>query len=271
VEQLEIKNKFNYMFMKIRLKLLILILLVVFIDFNIYSQNCKIKNIEIPVVKKNEAKLCHTHYCFVYSEEHEQSKWIAYALEDYMLQGNAKRSNKFIPDPLVITETANDKDYKGSGYDKGHLLPASDMSFDKKAMDETFYYSNISPQLASFNRGIWKKLENYVRTISTNLACVYVVTGPVLEKNLDYIGENKVSVPNYFYKTLLYCSDTLISGIAFLIPNAKLEDNDIFSYTLSIRELEKITGINFWHKLPWLIERRVEKNTNFEFWEQFAK
>lgn len=257
--------------MKNLFKLSIVFLLSFFVYSNTYSQNCKITNSLLPAVSKNETKLCHTHYCFVYSEEHEQSKWVAYALEDYMITGNAERSSKFMTDPLVPTETANDKDYKGSGYDRGHLLPAADMSFDETAMKETFYYSNMCPQEPSFNRGIWKNLENYVRTTSSELGCVYVVTGPVLKNNLEYIGENKVSVPKYFYKTILYHSDTLTSGIAFLIPNEKATDKDIFSYTLSIRDLEKTTKLNFWHTLPRSMQNKVEKNTDFDFWKQFAK
>ncbi len=253
------------------LKYLLILLLSFQFSLEIYPQSKKLQNLHIPAVQKNETKLCHTYYCFVYDENHEQSKWVAYILKDNMLEGNAERSNKFIPDPLVITETANDNDYKGSGYDKGHLLPASDMSFDKKAMDETFYYSNISPQTASFNRGIWKSLEIYVRNTTSELGCLYVVTGPVLEKNLQNIGENIVSVPKYFYKTLLFYSDTLVTGIAFLIPNEKAEDKNLFSYTLPIRDLETLTGINFWHSLPFLLERKVERNKNFDFWEQFNK
>ncbi|HNY43563.1 MAG: DNA/RNA non-specific endonuclease [Bacteroidota bacterium] len=255
--------------MKSIIKFSVLILLSLFIYFNTYSQDCT--TILTPSVKKSETKLCHTHYCFVYSEKHEQSKWVAYILKDYMTESNAKRTDKFMTDPLVATGTANDNDYKNSGYDKGHLLPAADMSFDSIAMVETFYFSNMSPQAPSFNRGIWKNLETYVRTTSSKLGCIYVVTGPVLENDLENIGENKVSVPKYFYKTILYHSDTLTSGIAFLIPNEKATDKDIFSYTLSIRDLEKTTKLNFWHTLPRSMQNKVEKNTDFDFWKQFAK
>ena len=115
----------------------------------------------------------------------------------------AKRGDDFRPDPAVPTGSATPQDYTRSGYDRGHLAPAADMSFSAKAMSESFYMSNMSPQAPQFNRGIWSKLEKQVRHFATKEKRIVVVTGPILpaEKNIT-IGANKVTVPQYYYKVI---------------------------------------------------------------------
>ena len=111
----------------------------------------------------------------------------------------AKRGDDFRPDPAVPTGSATPQDYTRSGYDRGHLAPAADMSFSVKTMSESFYMSNMSPQAPQFNRGIWSKLEKQVRHFATKEKRIVVVTGPILpvEKTIT-IGANKVTVPQYF-------------------------------------------------------------------------
>lgn len=257
--------------MKTLIKLIVISCVLSFSINLLSAQKSKYDQLHIPGIKKSEVKLCHKYWCFVYSEEHEQAKWVAYKLSSDMVSGDEERTNKFKVDPLVTTFTANDNDYKSMGYDRGHLAPAADMSFDKNALEESFYYSNISPQLAGFNRGVWKKLETYVRNTAKMIDCVYVVTGPVLQNNLTQIGENGVAVPHKFYKTLLYFSDTLVSGIAFVMPNEKVVNTDIFHYACTIDELEKVTGIDFWPALPYFVEKKTEKKLDLDFWGKFAK
>lgn len=129
------------------------------------------------------------------------------------------RSDRFTPDKCVKSGTANDNDYKGSGYDRGHLAPAADMGWSVKAMEESFYYSNMSPQKPSFNRGIWKQLEELTRDWTVENKEIYIVTGGVLNDSLPTIGKNKVSVPKYFYKVILDYSEPSIKGIGFIMPN----------------------------------------------------
>ena len=117
----------------------------------------------IPAHTTEDVVIKHEGYIFCYSERYEQSRWVAYQLTRQEVSGKAVRSGSFIEDPLVFTGTANKSDYIGSGYDRGHLAPAGDMRWSKKVMRESFLFSNMSPQHPSFNRGIWKKLENNVR------------------------------------------------------------------------------------------------------------
>lgn len=232
---------------------------------NIYAQT-KVNQFELAKKRKNEKIICHHAYCFVYSENHEQAKWVAYKLTKDMLQNNVKRNNKFIPDPKVTTETANNSDYKGSGYDRGHLVPAADMCFSQITMEESFYFSNISPQELGFNRGIWKSLENKTREYAKSLDNIYITTGPVLTNNLNAIGKNNVSIPEKYYKAILYVSDTSIQAIGFLLPNKKIDSNRLFSYALCIDDLEEIIDINLFYKLPFFVERKTEKKLNLPFW-----
>ena len=123
------------------------------------------------------------YYSLCYRESYEQAEWSAYCLTDEHLVKNAGRSDDFRADPKISTGSATPDDYKKTGYDRGHLSPAADFAFDKTAMSETFYMTNMSPQTGSFNRGIWKDLESTVRTWAKKFGRVYVVSGPILEKN----------------------------------------------------------------------------------------
>ena len=134
------------------------------------------------------------------------------------------RSDNFRADPEVRTGSASDADYRRSGYDRGHLAPAADMGWSSQTMSESFYYSNMSPQVPEFNRGIWKRLEEQVRNWAVELDTIYVVTGPVLSGNMSAIGLNKVTVPNYYYKAVLYLHDNDSRMIGFIMPNGSSKD-----------------------------------------------
>ncbi|MFZ9657177.1 MAG: DNA/RNA non-specific endonuclease, partial [Crocinitomicaceae bacterium] len=151
-----------------------------------------------PSLHPGEIILSHTAYSFSYNEEHEQANWVAYLLTKTHLGSGVERSDRFMEDPIVSTGTATNADYAKSGYDRGHLAPAADMSWSETVMQESFYYSNMSPQLPGFNRGIWKRLEEQVRTWAEFYDSIYVVTGPVLSPELPKIGPNQVSVPKYY-------------------------------------------------------------------------
>jgi endonuclease G len=111
----------------------------------------------------------HSYYTLAYSEENEQAYWVYYVLTPEEINGTQTRTDDFRPDPAVSTGSASLADYSGSGYDRGHLCPAADMKLNKTSMSETFYLSNMSPQLAGFNRGIWSTVEDQVRNGHWNL------------------------------------------------------------------------------------------------------
>jgi endonuclease G, mitochondrial len=224
-----------------------------------------IPRLEIPGVRPGDKIISHTGYSFLYNEKHEQATWVAYELTKKETAKLVKRKNNFIPDPDVKTGTADDIDYEGSGYDKGHLAPAADMCWSESSMEESFYFSNMSPQEPGFNRGIWKKLEEQVRNWAIAYNSVYIVTGPVLSDGLPVIGPDKVSVPKYYYKVILDYTGPETKGIGFIIPNSG-SNQPLQKYAVSIDSVEKFTGIDFFPALPDNEERLIESNLCIKCW-----
>ena len=188
----------------------------------------------------------HRHFSLSYLEKYEQAQWVAYELTREELDApRVSRHDRFNPDYSVTTRSAFSRDYSGSGFTRGHLAPAADMAFDTLAMRESFYMSNISPQRRDFNNGIWRELEEQTRDWARASGRLYIVTGPVLSTSLtSHIGQNKVAVPELFYKVLLDPDEPEIRNVAFLLPNA-LSDKPLMEYAVSIDSVEHITGLDF--------------------------
>lgn len=222
--------------------------------------------LQIPAVKPGEAVVSHTGYSFLYNEPHEQAAWVAYVMRGSQLEGKGfARTNQFTPDPLVNTGTADDADYNGSGYDRGHLASAEDMSWSAETMRESFYYSNMSPQVPAFNRGVWKRLEELIRYWSSAYDSVYTVTGPVLTEGLPAIGHNSVSVPHYFYRVVLEYNSKGAQGIGFVMPN-EASAATLKSFAVSIDSVERLTGLDFFPRLPDDVEEKIESRVEEESW-----
>ncbi|WP_100845008.1 DNA/RNA non-specific endonuclease [Flavobacterium sp. 5] len=207
----------------------------------------------------------HLYYTLSYNEDKEQAEWVAYELNGSNDKKNKFERPFFIKDPKVTSGSADWKNYKKSGYDKGHLCPAGDMTFDKKAYDETFYTSNIAPQLHDFNDGVWNKLEQKTRYWSVKYKKLYVITGGILSSNLKTIGKENVAVPNYFYKIIGSDLGGKFKMIAFLVPNAK-SDKPLYDFVVSVDTIEKMTGIDFFSKLEDKIETNLEKKNDYKEW-----
>jgi endonuclease G, mitochondrial len=206
------------------------------------------------------------HYALSYNEQHEVANWVAYDLHPKKLQNCVARTNAFRSDPLVTTGSAELQDYRHSGYDRGHLLPAGDMKFDAQAMRETFYLSNVTPQSPAFNRGRWAQLELLVRAWAKSYGKLWIVTGPVLREKLPSIGINQVSVPHYHYKVLLRKDGKSFKGIGFLMAQT-VPYRELQAYALSIRSIEAMTNIDFFHFLHPAEADRVEKDLDLEQWD----
>jgi len=204
----------------------------------------------------------HTYYSLSYSEQHEQAEWVFYEIKKERILGLVSRTDDFRIDKKISSNSANLFDYKGSGFDRGHLAPAGDMSFSTTAMSESFLLSNMSPQNASFNRGVWKKLESLVRNWGTN-SSIYVVTGPILNSCSTSIGGNNVCVPNYFYKVIYDPQNQKM--ISFILPNKK-GNKSLNKYVCTTDSLEKITNIDFFPILENNLEERLESEIHKENW-----
>ncbi len=207
----------------------------------------------------------HAYYTLSYSEKHEQAEWVAYHLKkEHTAYNNFKRPY-FEIDPLVKTNAAHWKNYKKSGYDRGHLCPAADRKFNKKAFDETFLTSNISPQKNNFNAGIWNNLEKQVRYWVKKENDLYVVTGPVFSHSKKTIGSEQVTVPSHFYKIILKNGNNP-RLIAFLLPH-KASSKSLKNYVVSTDKLEELLHIDFFSQLPDNLETRLEKGTTTKGWK----
>lgn len=213
----------------------------------------------------------HTHYTISYSEEHEQAEWVAYRLTEESLRvPNVPRAKRFNEDPMVSHRSAHHRDYSGSGYSRGHLAPAGDMAFDRDAMQESFYMSNMSPQKSNMNGGIWNELEETVRDWAYHNDEVFVVTGAVLTPDhiIKKIGKtSKVSVSDLFYKVVLDYKKPEQKGIAFLIPN-EVSDEPLTNYAVSIDSVEAVTGINFFDgAFDSRLENQLEGTVDLGKWK----
>ena len=210
----------------------------------------------------NSNIITHDYFKLSYKEEHEQAEWVAYKLKATSFSG-VNRTNDYREDPSVSSGSASPYDYINSGYDRGHLASAESMSKNYTAMSESFFMSNISPQDPSFNRGIWKKIENKVRYWTELSDSLFVVTGPLLNNPIKKIGKNNVSVPNAFYKTILVYKKGKMTGFAFLVPNKK-SDQSIYKYLTTINDIEHLTDIDFYPNLNRQEENSIENNKSIK-------
>lgn len=206
----------------------------------------------------------HSYYSLSYSEKHKLAEWVAYKLTPEMINGSQEPTKDYRVDPFVSSGTAELSDYNYSGYVKGHLTPAADMKINQTAMSESFYMSNISPQSASFNSGIWKKLEDIVRSWALSKGEIYVVTGGILNNSKGHIGINKVSIPSEYYKIVLN-TDPEYKVIGFVIRNEK-GYNKLKTYAVTIDYIETRTGIDFFPSLPDGVEDDIESKIDKDYW-----
>lgn len=220
---------------------------------------------EWPALKNGEKAVCHSAYCLVYSEEHEQAIWVAYELTSDETLKSHERTDKFLIDPKISTGSATKEDYTRSGFDKGHIAPAADMGWSQTAMIESFFMSNMSPQRPQCNRGIWKKGEEQVRDWAKNYGKLYVVAGPVLKKGLPAIGANQVSIPEFYYKVLLRPDSLHPEGIGLIIANEGSK-MPLKTFAVSIDSVERLTGLDFF---PWMsepVEAKTEARLCLDCW-----
>lgn len=191
--------------------------------------------------------------------------WVAWTLtRDKVENGTVSRKDNFRPDSRVPGCATLD-DYYRSGFDRGHMAPAGDMKWSANAMDESFYLTNICPQLHALNDGAWKKLEEKCRGNAKRDSLLIIISGPVLNQGFEqYIGKTPVPVPSQFFKVILTPS---VNGgkpqaIGFLMPNSYVEGG-MQRTAVSVDEIEKLTGHDFFHLLDDDVEADLESANDF--------
>lgn len=220
----------------------------------------------LPAFSEQDQIIHHTAFSLKYDENCKQAAWVAYKIVPAQWKSSVKRSDNFRPDPRVGDTSASLKDYRRSGYDRGHLAPAASMKYSAITMSESFYLSNMSPQKPGFNRGIWAKLESLVRDWAKTHEELYVVTGPLLAKGfLKTIGPNQVCVPRFYFKVILDYKEPDIKAIGFILPNdSSARPLDHFVFTVD--EIELLSGFDFFPLLPDHIEEYLESSANYSSW-----
>ena len=223
---------------------------------------------ELPAHDEQDCIINYSGYTVSYNETARIPVWVAYELTADEANGTIGRSGKsFRPDDKAKLVQADNFDYRGAGWSRGHMAPAGDFKWDDGAMWDTFYYTNCCPQDEKLNNGSWNVLENKVRTWARQFGSVYVVTGPIIGQNIaGKIGFHEVTVPDAFFKAVLVYSDEAYYGIAFVMFNNSTPQRLPESY-MSINELEKISGLDFFPELDDSIEEIVEDNVELNLWK----
>lgn len=203
-----------------------------------------------PELTEIDTVLQYTGFHLLYSEQYEQAAWVIYILTaDQVQWGTESRTENFRADTNVVTGSATPRDYLRSGFDRGHLAPAADMKWSAAAMSESFLMSNMSPQAPGFNRGVWSRLETRVREWAVENDSILVITGPVLTGIMEFVGENRVGVPQKYFKIIVDISPPEYKAIAFLLENVS-STADLFSFAVTIDSLEQVTGYDFFGYIP---------------------
>ena len=231
----------------------------------LYAQH--VKNVELPAPLKSmkEQILRRKGYTVSYNKDLKIPNWVAWHLTAEHANGTVERFKSYLEDEDVPKPRATNDDYRGSGWSHGHMCPAGDNKWDEQAMRETFLLTNMCPQDRSLNSGLWNRIEMDCRKWAKKYSDVYIVCGPVLlNREHETIGDNKVVVPEAFFKVIL-CLQGTPKAIGFVIRNnegKKKRDH----YINTVDDVERITGIDFFPSLPDEIENKVEAYANYSDW-----
>ena len=221
-----------------------------------------------PLKRIPEQILHRKGYSVSYNKDLKIPNWVAWELSREKLVERESRTDKFLPDPdLPADEAVTTNDYKGARLDRGHMCPAGDNRWHWKAMQESFYMTNICPQDHNLNRGDWKELEEACRKWAQAEGKIYIVCGPILykQKHRTIGKQHQVTVPEAFFKVILCTTTTPPKTIGFIYKNAS-GNHPLDSYVNSVDEVERITGIDFFPALPDEVEDKVEATYNLSLW-----
>ncbi len=213
----------------------------------------------------------HSYYSLGYNPSLEVPNWVAYKLTEESLKvKNVKRANRFKVDNRAKGKSAKHSDYSHSGYTRGHMAPAGDMAFSNEAMQESFYMSNMTPQLRTFNGGVWRELEENVRDWAYDNDELYIVSGPIFYKKPDnYIGKStKVAVPDAFFKAILDIEGNKKKSIGFIIPHEET-DKHLREFAVTLDEIEAVTKLDLFADLltDESMESELEGQMNVNQWQ----
>lgn len=197
------------------------------------------------------------NYSFGWSQKDRVALWVAYPLCRLYTNGSVGRTEAWALDPLLGEDSAAPFGGYAGSYARGHQLPSADRQCCYDANAQTFYGTNMTPQLNAHNGGIWSSLEDKVRNIANGSDTTYVVTGVIVsassKKERDSYG-NSVTIPDAYFKAVLKYSKSSTLGAwnaaAFYLEHRAYSGSVSKEHSMSIDELEEMTGIDFFVNLP---------------------
>lgn len=218
------------------------------------AENVNLDSLDIPLPRKeiNEQILRRTGYTVSYNADLRIPNWVAWRLTADHVKGTTIRpgGNAWHEDDEVACPRATGEDYRNSGWSRGHMCPAGDCKWDDQVMYESFLYTNCCPQDRSFNSGDWNEIEIRCRRWAEKYGDIYIVCGPILyNQEHRTIGQNRIVVPEAFFKVVLCFINGKPEGIGFICKNEN-EGKLVSSYVNTIHEVERITGYTFFPSLP---------------------
>ena len=245
------------------------------------TTNQEMWRLEFPKVKGDASNLVVTHstagYGITYSLEWDCTKranrWTCYEMHEGNSMKNVSRNDSFTEDPdIPYAFCSHNSDYSGTGFARGHLCPSADRLCSVEQNKQTFYLSNMQPQYANHNEGLWANLEALVRrwNQTSYRDTLYVVKAATID-NDDQIAmytESGLPVAKYFYMAILSVKNGQYKAIGLWTEHTNVKDSNkrYADYAITIDELEQRTGIDFFCNLPDDIEAAVESNLNLNYW-----
>lgn len=256
-------------------------------DENYDSTNFATGIVELPALRNgaNDVFITHsttfngkkvTSFSLEYDKSKKHSRWIAFRFDNLTKQQNVKRSDEpFAADPSIPTQYQRvQADFGKKGYNRGHLCASADRLYSQEVNEQTFYYTNMSPQRNSFNIGIWLTLEGQVQSWGrscTSSDTLYVVKGGTIDKEdqiKGYIDNDRSKpIPKYYYMALLFKKGESFKAIAFWMEHTDTQKSlKLSDCALSIDELEEKTGIDFFPSLNDNLENALESTYSLKAW-----
>lgn len=222
--------------------------------------------VRMPASVESQEK-SYTGFRLSFNKDNGTPNWVAWELLGSETEGALSRSNKFWCDEN-LSGCPDTRDYTKSGYDRGHMVPAADQKWRQKAMEDCFVMANICPQDHALNAGAWNTLEGKERIWAKRDSALVIVAGPIYSDNdKTRIGQAGVRVPSAFFKVLLAPYLDSPRAIGFVYPNMSSPGN-MQNYAMTVDEVEKLTGFDFFYNLPDDIENEVESTMSFKEWNR---
>lgn len=217
-------------------------------------------------IKKSDSQNTVRNFSMLYSKDLKFAYWVAYPLFADCI-GNYKRTDPWRYDDMVDRSWQVDVSGSGGfggGYDRGHQIPSGDRTRDKAMNEDTFYFTNLTPQVSGVNQKVWQRLESQVRKWMSGTDTLYVVTGAMPPKQqVKY--QKGMAVPEYYFKALARRIGGQIYTIAFTVRNdASVADDDFMEHALPVGELEKQTGFTFFPQ----VDASIKNSTNLSYWKK---